>query len=114
MKIVIAGGREFNNYELLREKCDEIIDSNFAEIVSGGAKGADTLGETYAKERGYDVKLFPADWKTHGRKAGPIRNLQMAEYGDMLIAFWDGNSSGTRNMIENGKKLGLVVHVINY
>lgn len=114
MKIVIAGGRDFEGYNLLREKCDEIIDSNFAEIVSGGAKGADTLGERYAKERGYDVKLFPADWKTYGRKAGPIRNLQMAEYGDMLIAFWDNTSSGTKNMIENAKKLGLIVHVINY
>ena len=114
MKIVIAGGRDFDNYNLLREKCDEIIDSNLTEIISGCAKGADTLGERYAKERGFNTKLFPADWKTHGRKAGPIRNKQMADYGEMLIAFWDGKSSGTKNMIENSKKLGLIVHIINY
>lgn len=114
MKIVIAGGRDFNNYNLLCEKCDDIINSNQTEIISGCAKGADTLGERYAKERGYDVKLFPADWKTHGRKAGPIRNKQMAEYGDMLIAFWDGKSSGTKNMIDNAKKLGKIVYIITY
>ena len=66
------------------------------------------------KEKGYETELFPADWKTHGRKAGPIRNKQMADYGEMLIAFWDGKSSGTKNMIENSKKLGLIVHIINY
>ena len=114
MKTIIAGGRDFDNYNLLREKCDELIESNLTEIVSGRAKGADTLGERYAKERGYDVKLFPADWKTHGRKAGFIRNKQMADYGEMLIAFWDGKSSGTKNMIENAKKLGLIVHIVNY
>jgi hypothetical protein len=113
MRVVIAGGREFNNYELLREICDEHISPD-SEIVSGGARGTDTLGERYAKERGFDTKLFPADWKTHGRKAGPIRNKEMADYGDMLIAFWDGKSSGTKNMIENSKKLGLIVHIINY
>lgn len=114
MKTIIAGGRDFDNYNLLREKCDELIESNLTEIVSGRAKGADTLGERYAKERGYDVKLFPADWKTHGRKAGHIRNKQMADYGEMLIAFWDGKSSGTKNMIENANKLGLIVHIVNY
>lgn len=114
MKTIIAGGRDFDNYNLLREKCDELIESNLTEIVSGRAKGADTLGERYAKERGYDVKLFPADWKIHGRKAGHIRNKQMADYGEMLIAFWDGKSSGTKNMIENANKLGLIVHIVNY
>lgn len=113
MKTIIAGGRDFNNYTLLREKCDEIIDSNLTEIVSGRAKGADTLGEQYAKERGYSVKLFPADWKTHGRKAGPIRNKQMADYGEMLIAFWDGKSKGTQHMINLAEKKGLMVEVYN-
>jgi hypothetical protein len=114
MKTIIAGGRDFEDYNLLREKCDKLINSNLTEIVSGRAKGADTLGERYAKERGFDVKLFPADWKTHGRKAGHIRNKQMADYGEMLIAFWDGKSSGTKNMIENANKLGLIVHIVNY
>ena len=111
MKVAVIGGRTFNDYELVKETLTKL---DITLLISGGAKGADTLGERYAKERGYDVKLFPADWKTYGRKAGPIRNLQMAEYGDMLIAFWDNTSSGTKNMIENAKKLGLIVHVINY
>jgi hypothetical protein len=61
-----------------------------------------------------DLKRFPADWDTHGRAAGVIRNKQMAEYGDMLIAFWDGESKGTKNMIDTSKKLGLLVYVHRY
>jgi len=113
MKVVIAGGREFNNYELLREICDELITTD-SEIVSGGAKGTDKLGERYANEKGYDLKIFPADWNKYGKGAGPIRNRQMAEYGDMLIAFWDGKSTGTKNMIETSMKLGLSVHIKKY
>lgn len=112
MRVVIAGGREFNNYELLREICDEHITPD-SEIVSGGARGTDKLGERYSKEKGYDLKVFPADW-SKGKGAGHIRNRQMAEYGDMLIAFWDGESKGTLNMINTAKKLGLIVHVHNY
>lgn len=113
MKVVIAGGREFNDYELLREICDGVIPV-VPEIVSGGARGTDKLGEQYAKEKGYDLKVFPADWNKHGKGAGPIRNRQMAEYGDMLIAFWDGKSKGTKNMIDTSKKLGLIVYVHKY
>jgi hypothetical protein len=114
MKVIIAGGRDFDNYILLREKCDELIESNLTEIVSGGARGTDKLGEQYSKEKGFDLKIFPADWNKHGKGAGHIRNRQMADYGEMLIAFWDGKSSGTKNMIENSKKLGLTVHIVNY
>ena len=113
MKVIIAGGREFNNYELLREIWDGIIPTD-SEIVSGGARGTDKLGEQYAKEMGINLKIFPAEWNKHGKGAGHIRNKQMAEYGDTLIAFWDGESKGTKNMIETSKKLGLIVHVYNY
>jgi len=113
MRVVIAGGREFNNYELLREICDEHITPD-SEIVSGGARGTDTLGERYAKETGRDLKTFPADWNKHGKGAGHIRNKQMAEYSDMLIAFWDGESKGTKNMIETSMKLGLKVIIQKY
>jgi len=100
MKIVVAGGRDFNDYELLCKKLDNYLsNSQDIEIVCGGARGADALGAQYARERGYKVANFPADWNTHGKKAGFIRNQLMAEYADTLVAFWDGQSRGTRHMI---------------
>lgn len=116
MKVIIAGGRDFQDYELLRYKCDFILGTieDTIEIVSGGASGADFYGNKYAVEKGYEVKYFPADWSNLGKSAGPIRNKQMAEYADMLIAFWDGNSKGTKNMIDLAKKYNLKTTVIQY
>jgi len=114
-KIIIAGGRDFNDYELLKKTCDEILKTKTAiEIVSGTAKGADKLGEKYAAEKGYPTVQFPADWNTHGKSAGIKRNGKMADYADELIAFWDGKSKGTDNMIRTAKRYKLKVHVINY
>lgn len=112
MKVIIAGGRDFNDYEFLKQVCSKLseLDSEI-EIVSGGAKGADALGERFANEMGYALKVFPADW-SEGRKAGPIRNSQMANYADALIAFWDGKSKGTKNMIDLATKRGLGVKVV--
>jgi len=76
------------------------------EIVSGTAGGVDRLGEAYAYSRGFAVKRFPADWESHGNSAGVIRNAEMAEYADAAIIFWNGVSKGTKNMIENMKKIG--------
>lgn len=83
-------------------------------IVSGHATGADALGERYAQERGLQVELHPADWDAYGRAAGPKRNEQMAEVADALIAFWDGQSRGTANMINVARKKGLKAFVVNY
>ena len=110
MKVIIAGGRDFDNYEKLKLVCDfTLVSSADIEIVSGGCKGADLLGERYAKENNYPIKRFNADWDKHGKAAGPIRNKQMSEYADALICFWDGESKGTKNMIhlagENKLKL---------
>ena len=115
MIVIIAGGRDFCDDELLKEKCDHFL-SGFVgiEIVSGAASGADLLGERYAADHGYPVTRFPADWGKYGRGAGPKRNVQMAEYSDALIAFWDSKSSGTKNMIETAKKRGLAVKVVLY
>jgi len=78
MKVIIAGGRDFNNYELLKEKCDYYLKNiNDIEIVSGVACGADKLGEKYASDKNYSIKRFPADWDTLGRGAGHIRNAQI-------------------------------------
>jgi len=105
MKLIIAGGRTFTNYNKLCQECDQFLqDQTNIEIVSGAYyKGADKLGEQYAKERGYKITQFPANWNKYGKSAGPKRNQQMANYADALIAFWDGKSKGTKNMIDLAK-----------
>ena len=82
-------------------------------VVSGTARGADSLGEKYARERGYAVERFPADWQQYGKTAGPVRNRLMADNADALISFWDGHSTGTQNMIMEAKKKGMVVRIYN-
>jgi hypothetical protein len=115
MKVIIAGGRDFNDYSILAESCNLILsDLEDIEIVSGRARGADSLGENYALEKGYGCKIFPADWEKYGKAAGYKRNSEMAEYADMLIAFWDGTSRGTGHMIDIAKKRGLKIEIINY
>jgi ABC-type enterochelin transport system substrate-binding protein len=115
MKVIIAGGRNFRDYDKLRESCDNIlVNQKEVEIVSGTAAGADTLGERYAQEKGYEVKKFPAQWDLYGKSAGYKRNQQMAEYADGLIAFWDGKSKGPKHMIDIANKMGLKVRVIRY
>ncbi len=115
MKVIIAGSRGFSDFQLLMAKCEEILaNRDDVEIVSGTAKGADKMGEHYASLRGFKVKQFPADWDKYGKSAGYKRNSQMADYADMLIAFWDGNSRGTKHMIDLANQKNLVVHIINY
>ena len=114
MKVIIAGGRDFDDYEKLRTYCDHILeDQTDIEIVSGTAKGADQMGERYAKEKGYPVKRFPADW-SKGKSAGYIRNEEMAKYADALIAFWNGMSKGTEHMINLAKQYGLKIRICDY
>ena len=114
-KVIIAGGRDFNNYKKLCKFCNKVLkDVNNIKIVSGGTRGADNLGESYAKEKGYKIKMFPADWDKHKRAAGYIRNEQMAKYSDMLIAFWDGESSGTKHMINLAKVNKLEINICKY
>lgn len=98
MKVIIAGSRTIEDYELL-EYVIKQSGFNITEIVSGGASGVDTLAERYAKENNIIFTKFAAPWNLYGKAAGPIRNRIMAEYADALIAIWDGESSGTRNMI---------------
>ena len=115
MKVIIAGGRTFKDYDLLCRKADLFLSrQNEVEIVSGAAKGADKLGERYAEERGYEVKLFPADWGTFGNAAGYRRNVEMAVYGDVLIAFWDSKSKGTKHMIDIAREQDLKIRIVTY
>ena len=84
------------------------------EIVSGAANGADKLGEKYASEKEYSIKQFPADWNKYGKSAGYKRNEEMARYADALIAFWDGESKGTKHMIDLANKYNLKINIIQY
>lgn len=115
-RVIIAGSRDFSNYELLRQYADYILSKipEEIEIVSGGASGADALGERYARERGYRIRRFPAEWERYGLKAGPLRNREMAKYADALIAYWDGISRGTKNMIDEATARGLKIRIKRY
>lgn len=110
MKTIIAGSRDITEYYLLLEAIHE-ANIAISEIVSGGARGVDTLGVEYAKLNGIKFTMFYADWDRLGRKAGYIRNSAMADYADALIAVWDGESKGTKHMIDLATKAGLRVHV---
>jgi hypothetical protein len=115
MRVIIAGGRDFNDYDKMVAICDELLHNDKdIVIVSGMANGADKLGERYAKDRGYDVSYYPARWDKYGKSAGYKRNVEMAENGDMLIAFWDGKSKGTKHMIDIASRLNLRVVVNGY
>ena len=112
-KVIVAGSRDFNDYKLLKEKLDVVLSNKVEiEIVSGGARGADKLGEVYAKERNLSCKVFPADWDAHGKSAGYKRNAEMAEYADALVAFWDGKSKGTGHMIDLAEKKRIQIRVV--
>lgn len=106
-RIVIAGCRDYNNYNEAKKYIDECISDikkdNTIIILSGGSNGADKIGERYAKENGFQIELFLADWKRFGKSAGPKRNKLMAEATDYVICFWDGKSRGTKSMIEYAK-----------
>ena len=118
LKLIIAGGRDFNDYQMLISKLTTLADGIYADraisIVSGMAHGADALGVRFAMEN--DVKLyeFPADWARYGKRAGFIRNEQMGNFADALLAFWDGESSGTRNMIHFMAASEKPYHVYHY
>ncbi len=113
--VIIAGSRQFSDYETLKEKCDKFFSAKRpTAIVCGEAAGADALGKRYANERGIPVKSFPAQWDTYGKRAGFIRNEEMAKNADALVAFWDGKSHGTKHMIDTAEKHGLAVRVVKF
>lgn len=109
-KVIIAGSRSIEDYSKVEEAVEE-SGFDISEVVSGTADGVDKLGEEYADRNGIPVTRFPADWKNQGKKAGVVRNQEMVEYADALIAVWDGESSGTEDVIGRAKSEGLRVHV---
>ena len=112
---IVAGGRDYADGERVELEINKIlgVDGDHT-LVCGMAAGADSLGIRVARKHGWRIEKFPADWSTHGKAAGPIRNEEMAHRGDILLAFWDGSSRGTKDMINKGLKHGLEVHVYRY
>jgi hypothetical protein len=114
-KVIVAGGRNFSDYDLLSSTLHRLISKKCeVEIVSGMARGADSLALRFANENNLVVKKFPANWDRHGNSAGYKRNVQMAEYADACVCFWDGESKGTADMIRVARVYGLQIRVIKY
>lgn len=115
-RIIIAGSRTCSEqvYGLGRQLADLLADyhPDDIEIVSGGAKGADRLGENFAAAFNLPVKRFLPDYEKHGKHAPLIRNTKMAAYATELIALWDSKSRGTAHMIQAAKKMGLPIRII--
>jgi len=110
MRIIIAGSRTCTDMEVLNKAI--IVSGVIPTVVlSGKARGADTLGEQWATINGISVEPYPADWEQFGKAAGSIRNQQMADNAEGLIALWDGKSKGTKDMIQRARRNKLWVHV---
>lgn len=118
-KLIIAGGRDFNDpvlmetmfLQLQEERQD---DPRPTAIVSGRARGADTLGEQLAKAYDMDCYIFPANWDHYGKRAGYVRNEAMADFADAALIFWDGHSKGTQHMIRSMRKRHKPYRLITY
>lgn len=107
LRVIVAGSRGFNDYQKLCEILDHLLcryQPLEVEIISVGARGADILGERYAKEKGCSLKIFPAEWDKFGKSAGYRRNVQMVEYSNSCVVFGDGKSKGTKHMIDIAEK----------
>ena len=113
MKLAVIGSRDFDNYGLVKEVLNQYKDK-VSLVISGGANGADTLGEKWAKENGLDIIVFPADWKMYGKRAGFVRNNDIIYTCDVCVAFWDGQSKGTEDSIRKATSMGKELVVINY
>lgn len=110
MKTIIAGSRGVTDYNIVLEA---IKQSGFeiTEVVSGTARGVDKLGERYAVENVIPITRFVPDWNKYGKRAGFLRNAEMGDYAEALVAVWDGESRGTKQMIDYATKKGLKVFV---
>ena len=116
-RVLVCGGRDYSGYDRLRRVLEAVHEGarnagKVLVIIHGNARGADLLADQYAREKSLKVLSFPADWRNHGRSAGPIRNRLMLTDGQphVIIAFKGGN--GTADMIRQGKKAGVPVHEV--
>ncbi|TCK01348.1 UNVERIFIED_ORG: uncharacterized protein DUF2493 [Anoxybacillus amylolyticus] len=116
-KVIVAGSRSFSDYRMMEQALLHYLsrcDLSMVEIVSGTARGADQLGERFALEHGCAIKRFPADWTRYGKRAGFVRNEEMAKYADACVCFWDGKSRGTRHMIDLARRYQLWLRVVRF
>ncbi len=115
MRVIIAGSRSITDNTDLENAINCVIEKTTTRITSlvcGMARGVDTLAYNWAKRNNIPVDEYPAQWDLYGKSAGYRRNVQMAENADALIAIWDGESKGTKHMINIAKEKNLVVHII--
>jgi len=110
MKLAVVGSRSFSDKTMLTNILDQ--QQNISCIISGGARGVDTLAEQWARSKNVETKIFLPDWLSYGRAAGPIRNRNIIEACDECVAFWDGESPGTRSSIELCNKLGKPIKIV--
>ena len=112
--VAIVGSRTFNDYDLAEKFIDNVCEEDeipIDKIISGGAKGADTIAEEYAKRHNIEIQIFKPDWEKYGKSAGFRRNRDIIENCDICIAFWDGESKGTKNDIDLCKKLNKLIYI---
>lgn len=115
MRLIIAGSRSITDHDFVAAKLSQITANTRDDIeyvVSGGARGVDLIGESWANGEDIPVRRFVPDWKRYGRSAGYRRNVEMAEVGTHLIAFWDGESRGTKHMIDIARDKGLETRIV--
>jgi hypothetical protein len=114
--LAVVGSRSFKNYELLSDELNTLAktDFKFDSIVSGGALGADTLAEKYAKHHDIKMNILKPDWKKHGKKAGILRNKDIVDSCNYVIAFWDGSSVGTKHSINYARIQEKPVKIVNF
>jgi len=114
MRVIIAGSRSLKDLRIVTAAMEEARREKAiapTAVICGEARGADLLGKRWAQANGIDVISMPAEWDLHGRAAGPIRNSQMADIADAVVAVWDGQSAGTRDMIKKAQKKGIPCHI---
>lgn len=131
MKIVICGGRKFDDFKLFKLELDEILEGKSGVVlISGGADGADNMAKNYARRYGYEFQEVLADWENvtvpgaivktkkdgtqYNKRAGIDRNLKLLAMADMIVAFWDGRSKGTGHMVQESKRRNIPLVVVDY
>ena len=118
-KVALVGSRDFNDSDLLTQIMYSLADTEDWDnknvtILCGGARGADAEGKKFAERHSIAVDMYPANWDDFGKRAGYIRNIEMAKAADFVVALWDGESRGTKHMIEQSEAMGNKVYVYNY
>jgi len=116
LKVVIAGGRDFDDFELMEEKLDSLLqnyDHRDIEIVCGCSRSIDKLGEKYALKNNMETSHFVSN-KEFGKRSVYLKNEEIAKYSDCLVAFWDGKSKGTEMMVNLAKRNDLKIRIIEY